>query len=321
LASVRRLRALVLGEAIIDEYAYCLPLGKSPKEAIVTTRQTRTERQVGGALACANHVAGLCDDVHLVTSLGGEDSQEVFVRAHLRPNVTPRFFVRPGAPTITKRRYMWEPSLVKLFEVARMEDAPLPVAVEDELLAYLGGVLPRYDLAIVVDYGHGLLSPRAAAMLAERARFLAVTTQANAANLGFNLITKYSRVDYACIDEPEIRLATRDRWGPVDELARTVRGLVGCSTLAVTRGGRGALVCGPDGIHWDAPALSTAVVDRMGAGDAYLAVTAPCVAAKLPTDVVAFLGGLAGALAVRTVGNRSAIDPAQLRRLAASLLS
>ena len=38
LAALRALRVLVVGEAIIDEYSYCIPLGKSPKEAIVTTK-------------------------------------------------------------------------------------------------------------------------------------------------------------------------------------------------------------------------------------------------------------------------------------------
>src|SRR5215467_11172961 len=69
LASLRALRVLVVGEAIVDEYNYCVPLGKSPKEAIVTTKHLGTERQVGGALACANHVAGLCDRVEVVTCL------------------------------------------------------------------------------------------------------------------------------------------------------------------------------------------------------------------------------------------------------------
>ena len=282
LAALRDLRALVIGEAIIDEYRYCLPLGKSPKEAIVTTRQVRQERHAGGALACANHVAGFCRAVDLVTALGGEDPQERFVRAHLRPNVTPRFFVRPDAPTITKRRYMWEPFLVKMFEVALMDDTPLAAGPEDELLAYLDDVLPGYDLVIVADYGHGLLSPRAAAALAGRARFLAVNTQANAANLGFNLITKYPRADYACIDEPEIRLATGDRWSPVGELADRVRSRLGCAAVAVTRGRHGALTCGPDGSRWEVPAVARDVVDRTGAGDAYLAVTSPCVASGMP---------------------------------------
>jgi rfaE bifunctional protein nucleotidyltransferase chain/domain len=320
LTALRDLRALVIGEAIIDEYSYCLPLGKSPKEAIVTTRQVRQERHAGGALACANHVAGFCRAVDLVTTLGGEDSQERFVRAHLRPNVTPRFFVRPDAPTITKRRYMWDPFLVKMFEVVLMDDTPLAAGLEDELLAYLDGVLPGYDLVIVADYGHGLLSPRAAAALAGRARFLAVNTQANAANLGFNLITKYPRADYACIDEPEIRLATGDRWSPVGELADIVRSRLGCAAVAVTRGRHGALTCGADGSRWEVPVVASDVVDRTGAGDAYLAVTAPCVASGMPLDMVGLVGSVAGALAVQVVGNRSPVEPADVRRLVTTLL-
>jgi rfaE bifunctional protein nucleotidyltransferase chain/domain len=320
LSAPRRLRALVIGEAIVDEYVYCVPLGKSPKEAIVTTREVRRERQAGGVLACANHVAGFCDDVHLVAGLGGEDSQERFIRDHLRGNVSPRFFVRPDAPTVTKRRYMWEPFLVKMFEVAVLNDRPLPLALEAEMLEYLEDALPRYDVVIVADYGHGLLSQRAAAALAGRARFLAVNTQANAANLGFNLVTKYPRAGYACIDEPELRLATGDRWRPVGELAAALRDRLGGAAVSVTRGGAGALTCGADGVRWEVPAFSTDVVDRMGAGDAYLAVTAPCVAAGMPMDMVGFVGNLAGALAVRIVGNRSSIDRAAVEELVATVL-
>jgi sugar/nucleoside kinase (ribokinase family) len=68
------------------------------------------------------------------------------------------------------------------------------------------------------------------------------------------------------------------------------------------------------------PAFSTDVVDRMGAGDAYLSVTAPCVAAGMPMDMVGFIGGLAGALAVRIVGNRSSIDRRAVEELVAAVL-
>jgi bifunctional ADP-heptose synthase (sugar kinase/adenylyltransferase) len=321
LAAIRRLRVLVVGEAIVDEYSYCTPLGKPPKEAIISAKHVRREDHAGGALACANHVSGFCDDVHLLTCLGDDDSREAFIRTRLAAGVTPRFLVRPGAPTITKRRYVSESSLVKMFEVVSMDDTPLPSDLDDELLDHLDRTLPDYDVVIVADFGHGLLSPRAAALLAGRARFLAVTTQTNAANLGFNLITKYPRASYVCVDEPEIRLAMQDRWTSVMELADKMRGLLGCQVLAVTRGHRGAVTCGADGARWEVPVLSRDVVDRMGAGDCYLAVTAPCVAAGMPLDVVGVIGGIAGALAVRIVGNRSAIEPAALQRAVTTLLA
>ena len=318
LASLRDLRVLVIGEAIIDEYCCCEPLGRSPTAAIVTMRQGRHERHAGGAVACANHVAGFCRAVDLVTVVGPEDAP--FVRAHLRPNVAPRFVIRPDGPTITKRRYFLGESPVKLFEVARLDDTPLPADLEEAMLGELRATLAGYDVTIVADYGHGFLGPRAAALLGDRARFLAVNTQANAANLGFNLITKYPGVHYACLNEPELRLATADQRSPAGQLVAALRQRLAGAAVAVTRGGQGAFLCGRDGRPWDVPALSQAVVDPMGAGDAYLALTAPCVAAGMPMDVVGLIGGIAGALAVQIVGNRSAIDPAAARRLVATLL-
>jgi rfaE bifunctional protein nucleotidyltransferase chain/domain len=96
--SLRDLRVLVIGEAIIDEYHYCEPIGKSPKEAIVSTRHVRDESFAGGALACANHVAGFCGDVQLVAGLGSENSQEELIRTKLTQRVTACLFTVSSSP-------------------------------------------------------------------------------------------------------------------------------------------------------------------------------------------------------------------------------
>ena len=320
LSALRNMRVLVIGEAIIDEYHYCQPMGKSPKETIVATRYLREEAFAGGALACANHVAGFCGEVHLVTSVGERDSREDFIRQHVKPNVTPVFFQRPGASTIVKRRYIWEPFLVKMFEIVFMDDSDIPPALEDQVVDHLTRELARYDLVIAVDYGHGFLSPRVVTTLCEGSQFLAVNTQANSANLGYNLITKYPRADYVCIDEPEVRLAMHDRWSPISELADKVKGLLGARAVAVTRGHLGSLTCGEDGTQFEVPVFSREIVDRVGAGDAYLSLTAPCVAAATPMDEVGVIGNAVGALAVRIVGNRSSVEPVPLYKFLTALL-
>ena len=104
------------------------------------------------------------------------------------------------------------------------------------------------------------------------------------------------------------------------ELAALLRERLGGPAISVTRGALGAVVCGADGVRWEVPVVSRRVVDRMGAGDAYLAVTAPAVAAGMPMDAVGLVGSVAGALAVRIVGNRSSIEPAEVARLLAALL-
>jgi len=321
LSRVRPLKILVIGEAIVDEYSYCTPIGKASKDPIISAKHIRLERHAGGVLACANHVAAFCGEVHLLTCLGSDNSHETFIRERLRPNITPHFFVREAAPTITKRRYVTEGALLKMFEVVVMDDTPLPRDLEEHMLDHLDRTLLTYDVIIVADYGHGLLGSRTVSVLAERARFLAVNTQANPGNVGFNVVTKYPRADYVCLDEHEVRLAVRDRWSPVPALVDAVRGLLKSPAVSVTLGARGVVVSGPHEVQREIPALSAAVVDKMGAGDAYFAITAPCVAAGLPMEVVGLLGSAAAALAVGFVGNRSFVERAAVESFVRTLLA
>jgi len=56
------------------------------------------------------------------------------------------------------------------------------------------------------------------------------------------------------------------------------------------------------------------VVDRVGAGDAVLCVTALAVAAGVSSEVVPFLGNVVGAEAVTILGNQRSIERIPLYR-------
>ena len=320
LKELRGLKVLVIGDTIIDEYHYVQSMGKSPKELLIATRFVREERFAGGALACANHLAGFCEQVDLVTVLGARDSHEAFVRQSLRPNVRPHLFRRPDTGTVVKRRFVEQAFLNKMFEIAFLDDAELPADVTDRITGHLAGTLAGYDLVLVADYGHGFLNRDLILMMAADARFLAVNAQTNSANTGYNLITKYPRVDYVCIDEPEVRLAAHDRGGPMEDIIRRIAKDLGAGRVAITRGHRGSITYDEhEGFH-EVPVLSREVVDRIGAGDAYLAVTAPCVAAGYAMDLVGFIGNAVGALAVRIIGNRTPVEPVSLYKFVTALL-
>src|SRR5690606_30445315 len=125
----------------------------------------------------------------------------------------------------------------------------------------------------VADYGHGLLGGREAEHLAAHAPFLAVNTQLNADNAGYNTLSKYPRADYACLHEGEIRLDARDAHGDLGVLLRRARERTGAAVLA----------------------LSSAAM-RVGASPA----------------VVNVLANLAGAQAVSYIGNQASIRKAAL---------
>ncbi len=156
----------MVGETIIDEYHYVESMQKSPKELLVTTRFVREEHFAGGILACANHAAGFCRQVDIVTVLGQRDSREAFIRRQLKPNVAPRFFYREDTGTIVKRRYVERAFLNKMFEVSFLDEGDLPLSVTRAVEEHLARMLPEYDLVIVADYGHGFLNRDLIRMLA-----------------------------------------------------------------------------------------------------------------------------------------------------------
>ena len=233
---IKDYRVVLVGDAIIDEYQYVLPMGKPPKEHIIATRYQDNEIFAGGIFAAANHVATFCEEVHIITCLGSDHSHEGLIRSTLKPNVKLHALVRPNAPTTLKRRFVDPSSMRKLFEVYHMNDEPLTGDLDEQLRSYVERLCPTADVVITIDFGHGLIGPNIVDSLVASSRFLAVNTQSNSANLGYNLITRYPRADYVCIDGPEARLALSDRISTAgDVVFHLAARMKECPKLVVTR--------------------------------------------------------------------------------------
>jgi rfaE bifunctional protein kinase chain/domain/rfaE bifunctional protein nucleotidyltransferase chain/domain len=319
LDKVKKLKMLVIGEAIIDQYHYCVGMDKSRKSNVVVYKYLSEESFAGGALAIANHIAGLSNSVTLATIMGSDNkSYGSFLNKKMRPSVKMLNFVRSDSQTIVKRRFV--NSNQKLFEVCYLNDVPLAPEIENNVMLKLKDTIHDYDLVIVSDFGHGFLTDNLAGMICKNARFLAVNTQTNGANMGFNFITRYSNVDYAALDELEIRYAAHDKSGALKKIMKEVIQKIKCKNMIITRGPDGALSLIKGKEFLNAPSLATSVIDPIGAGDAFFAFTAPLVAMGIPQDLVIFIGNAVGALAVQIVCNREPVDPVDLKKFITTIL-
>jgi cytidyltransferase-like protein len=313
LQALAGLEVCVIGDSIIDEYHHCEPMGTASKSSVVAHRRRDAEAHAGGSLAIANHMAEVCARVHLISVLGALDSREAFLRDRLSTKVEARFFHRPDATSVVKRRYLSRQTRQKLFEVNSLPSAPLTGAVTRDIIGYLEQVLPRFDLVLVADYGHDFISAEIIEVIARQARCMVVNAQTNSANAGFNLITRYPRADIVCLDEAEARLAVGSRDGDIDAVARTLAARLDSRAFVVTLGARGCLAVDGDGeiLRAELPA-QTQLVDAIGAGDALLSYCTPAIAAGLPLAAALRLGNAAGALAVQIVGNRRPVRRQEL---------
>jgi bifunctional ADP-heptose synthase (sugar kinase/adenylyltransferase) len=319
LENARSLRVLFVGEAIIDEYQYCETIGKSGKEPVLAVRYVSTERFAGGILATANQAAAFCDHVGMLTLLGTQDSHEAFIREKLNPKIDAMFLCMPGSPTIVKRRVVELYPFQKLLEVYVMDQA-VREAVSDEVYARLKSVLPNYDLVVVADYGHGMLTPEVIDLLCSQKSFLAVNTQTNAANQGYNTISKYPRADYVCLSEKETRLEVRNRQKDLRLIIPEVAERLSCHRMLITQGPQGCLCYRKGEGFFRIPPFTNRIVDRVGAGDALFAVTALCAAQDAPMEVIGFVGNAVGSQAVEIVGNREVVARRALLEQIESLL-
>jgi len=319
--SVADLKVLVIGDIIIDEYHYCSGMGKSQKDNIIATKFINDEVFAGGVLAAANHIAGFCKEVTLLSCIGQVNNYDNFINSHLKTNIEPNFYFRKDVPTVVKRRFVDPAFLTKLFEVCYLDDiSAMPKDIEDSIIDYLQKSLKDFDLVLATDFGHGLITPKIIKLLSDKAKFLAVNVQTNSANLGYNLVTKIHRADFICIDEPEIRLACHDKISNLEHLITEVSKKINCQKIIVTRGHKGSLTYSAKEGFCEIPVFSRDIVDRIGAGDAFFSIASPCVYKGNPMKVAGFIGNAVGAMKVLIVGNRMSVEPIPLFKYIATLL-
>ena len=311
---LKGLRTVVIGEAIFDLYTQCETLGKASKEPVLCLNRISTETHAGGAMAIASHCAGLGANVVLVSGMHSRDLGRQTVRDLEVRGVNAELIHLDPRPTIRKERFVDGNTQARVLELYEMDDEPLEGQALDELLKTISRACSDRDLVLVADYGHGLLHDSAVHFLTEGPYWLAVNAQTNAGNHGYNSIQRYRRADFVTLNGNEARLEARRRHLDFDSYIPELRELLQAQAILVTQGGAGLdLYLDTEEVS-HSPALAPFVKDRVGAGDAVLAVTSLLARVGAPPAVIGFLGNVVGAWAVSFLGNERSLEIGSLKR-------
>ncbi len=309
---LKKISILLIGDGIIDEYHYVTTMGKAAKADLIVNKYITHEVFAGGVFIIANHIASLCEKVHLITVLGNDDSRKDFISDNLKPNVTPKFFYRDDGPTIVKKRYVHQYLNQKLFEINYLNDAFVNNSIEMEVVEHLKSEIPKYDLVLISDFGHGFITKEIFNIIENSSKIFGINAQTNGANVGYNLITKYHNPNYVCLDELEVRLAAQEKLANIEDVVGKMSRYLNSDYLIVTMGKKGSIGINRKNEINRTPIFSSKVIDTVGAGDAFFAYTAPCFAYGYPLDLVSFIGNAVGALAVQIVGNKKSVEKYEL---------
>ena len=318
LKTFKNKKILIIGEIIIDTYIYSSPIGTPSKETILSVNYKKKTSFLGGSVPVVKNISQLNNNITFV-SLFKENSLKNKVKKYLGKNINLKFFKQNGYKEVNKNRFINDSTKAKFFEYYDFNN----FEYDNKLLnAYLNKNLKNFDRVIICDFGHGLFTKKIINILVKKSKFLCANVQTNSGNRGFNLFTKYSKLNYLSIDEPEARLGLSEKNLNILSLVKDKR-MKKYQNLMITRGINGLIIKifnkkNNDIVYF--PALNIKVVDTLGAGDAVYSYTSCLVKNKCNPKLLALVGAIAGALKTNILGHSNWVSLKQVERSLEAIL-
>ena len=269
--NIKKQKILVIGDTIIDEYIYVSALGKPSKENIIASLYQDKELFLGGVFASVANLSSFSNKIDLITSIGNNKKDFSFIKKNMPQNINSCHILKNNNLTTKKTRFVdrSHENIRKLYEYYSMHDEPISKSTEKKILNILKKNIKKYDLVIVNDYGHGLMTNKIISFITKKSKYYTVNAQINAGNRGYNLITRYKNANYYCLDLNEARMAVGDKYMPEKQIPIKLLKLCGGKNISLTMGSRGSISTNRAKHIISFPPFTRSVIDTISAGDAY----------------------------------------------------
>lgn len=304
--NLEKKKILVIGDAIIDNYIFTSALSKSPKEEIISVKEENSIYYPGGIFATANNVSNFVKSVTLLSIVDKNNFFYKKIKKKINQNLNCNFFKDKNLDLSLKRRYL-DVANKKLFQTNQISFENIENKTEKKIINFLKQRSKYFDLVVVNDFGHGVLTNNIIKVLQKYSKKIAINVQTNSANFGYNFFDKYKKCDYLSLDEPEVRYALRDKNNDSKILYKKILTKTKANLVAITYGAKGTKIFSRKG-NFEIPALSRNAIDTMGAGDAFFAISSIYSLEDSCPENIGFIGNIAGALKIKNIGHEKFID-------------
>lgn len=299
-----KLRLLVVGDVMLDEYLWGDVERISPEAPVPVVHVTRESDALGGAGNVVRNAVAMGAGCAFCGVVGADEAGDRIASLLADLGVDPVGLVRlDSRPTTRKTRI--EARSQQMLRFDRETEQPLDNRASRALLDAIASALPGTDGVVLEDYGKGVLPPRV--LHSAMRQFLA-------AGLPVAVDPKDAVAPYrgASLFKPNLREVEALVGGRIrteDELGRAVAKLqrkLGGSDIVVTRGGDGMSIyeAGSEPVHL--PIAHSEVYDVQGAGDTSIASLALARLAGASLVEAVVIANAAAGVVVAKVGTATA---------------
>lgn len=317
---LRNLKVLVLGEFIIDKYTFCEALGKSGKDPIMMFKRNHSEEYLGGVAAIANNLISYVKKVEMISCISSL-SDINHIKYQFNKRIKKIFIKLKSTPTIRKEKFIDIYSGAKLIGFYDFDDKIQKIKEEKKIFLTIKKQISNYDLVIVADYDHGMISSHIAKFISRKVKKLYVTTQINAANILHHDLKKFPKTFCIVVNEAELRHHFRNKIDNLELLIKKYSTIINAQFIVVTRGAIGSILYDVKGDKiYGSASYAKKIVDKIGAGDTLLALFSIFFHISKDPQLSLFISSVGAGKNVENMANSKSIEKATLLKLVEHLV-
>jgi D-beta-D-heptose 7-phosphate kinase / D-beta-D-heptose 1-phosphate adenosyltransferase len=303
-------RALVIGDLMLDEYLWGKTDRISPEAPVQVVEVAREDLRLGGAGNVVNNLVALGCSVSVCSVVGADENAVLLRRAFESKGVDLEgLFEDHDRKTSKKTRVI--AANQQIVRIDRETKSPIAPDSEREMIRYLSACSGSFDVIIVSDYLKGVLTPEVLSAVCRIGRSLGIPVVVDPKGSDYS---KYRGATLLTPNRKEAEIASGVAIVDLDSLERAADGLLGSlglDALLITRSEAGMSLFPADGASVHIPTVAREVFDVTGAGDTVISVLSVGLACGLSLSDAAWVANVAAGIAVGKLGT-STVSPREI---------
>lgn len=297
---LHKIRALVIGDFMLDIYVKGDVERISPEAPVPILRVNSQEMRAGGAGNVIMNLLALDADVTPVGRIG-DDTEGSQIQKILEDRGVDVSYIHreKGYITPTKSRLIGDSQ--QLYRIDKEVTCAIQVDIEKKIQTVLPYIVPNIDIIVVSDYKKGAISDNILQSI------FALSQEYNVPVVVDPKGDNFAKYKGAYLIKPNLKeayiAARMSIESPLEEVARILIQQSKVRYLLITRSEKGMSLFQKDGQQRrDFSVYSREVKDVTGAGDSVLAMIAVSIANHISIDSAIQLANISGALAIERLG-------------------
>lgn len=304
LEGMRNIKAVVVGDLIIDKLSQVEIKGMAQKSMALTSRRLSTTRFVGGAGVVSKHLRSLGVDVNFITVVGDDETAAFALANLLEAGVQVKAICDTSRPTTVKERFYHQGNQ-QAFQVNDIDPSPISEGVLSQVCSKLGAI--SAEVSVISDFRHGIFNTETIPAICNNLprRSLRVADTQVATDKGN--ILDFMDFDLLTVNEREARYTLKDEHSGIVPIANRLFNESGCKFLILKLGKDGLMVHRRSDRDtrgfFPIDSFVHDPLDPIGAGDALLAGSSAALAVSGNIIHAAIIGNICAAIECTKMGN------------------